>query len=404
MVFYSQLVGRDIIDIKGNKIGRLKDLVADFSQKIPTVTDFVFVDKDRKLKKISWKYLDSLEKIGIFLNKEKTELELPELADTDTLLEDMILDQQVLDIDGLKTVRVNDVVLEKVNNSLCFTSIDVGIKGILRRLGLSKLNTTLLANHSGKLIKWDNVETLNPELKNIKLNVPQEKLSHLHPADIANMIEDLSHKERAMVFKSLDNEKAAETLEESEPEIQKSVVRHLKKEKIAKILESMAPDEAVDLLLMFSPTKIDEFLCLMESNKAQVIKNILKYDSDVAGGIMGTEYVSVPKDYTTDQTIQMVRDKGNIIEHIHTLYAVDPDHHLVGVLSMKDLVLNKADEKVENIMRKKVIYVYTDASVMQIQQLFRKYNLLSLPVVNHEKKLVGIITHDDIYDIVMEKE
>jgi magnesium transporter len=401
MVFYSQIVGREIIDNKGTRIARLKDLVLDFSKKLPVVTDLVFKDKLGKLRKISWKYLDSLEKTGIFLNEEEKKLITFDVADSDTLLEDMILDQQVVDIDGLKMVRVNDVVLEKVDNEFCFISIDIGIKGILRRLGLSSLNKTLLSKQPQRQIKWENVESLNAQLKNIRLNVHHQKMAELHPADIADFIEDLSHKERALVFKGLDYEKAADTLEESEPNIQKSVVRHLKKERIARILESMAPDEAVDLLIMFPPDKINEFLCLMEPNKAEALKGILKYDKDLAGGIMSTEYVSVPKEYTADQAILLVREKSAILEKVHNLYVVDQDHHLLGVVSMKDLILNKADSRLEDIMIKKIIQVHTNATIRHIEALFKKYNLFSLPVVNEEKKLVGIITHDDIFDIVL---
>ena len=403
MVFFSQLIGREILDSKGNKVARLKDLVADFSKKYPTITHLVFEKKGQPWK-IPWKYLDSVEKIGIFLSEELDKINLEDVKAEDMLLEDVILDQQVVDIDGLKMVRVNDIVLEKVGNDFCFTSIDIGFKGILRRLWLAKLNKTLFAKYPPNIIKWEGVETMNPHLKNIQLNVPQQKISQLHPADIANFIEDLSHKERAVIFKGLDNEKAADTLEESEPHIQKSVVRHLKKERIAKILESMAPDEAVDLLLMFPHNKINEFLCLIDSQKAKVIKKILKYDTNAAGGIMTTEYVSVPKDYTTDQTIQLVREKGSLLEQTHYLYVVDSEHHLMGVISMKDLLLNKGEAKLADIMKKRVIHVRTNATARVIQGLFKKYNLLSLPVLDNEKKLVGIITHDDIFDIALPKD
>jgi magnesium transporter len=404
MVFYSQLIGREILDHKGNRIGKLKDFIADFSKKLPTITHLVFRDRDGQMKKLSWKHLESLEKTGIFLNDTKEEIVVLPIEDTDMLLEDVILDQQVVDIDGLKLVRANDIVLDKVDNDFCFTGIDIGIKGITRRLGLSRLNMTLLSNVPQRLIKWENVESMNPTLKNIQLNVPQQKLGEIHPADLADFIETLSHKERAIIFKSLDLDKAADALEETQPDIQKSVVRHLKKDRIAKILENMVPDEAVDLLALFPKEKVSEFLTIMECNKAQVLKNIMNYDSDVAGGIMTTEYFSVPEDFTTDQAIQLLRENSSKFEQIHILYVVDKEHRLVGRVSMKDLLLNKADTKIVNIMKRKYFKVGTEASARDIQHLFKKYNLLSLPVVNKENRLVGIITHDDIFDIVLPRE
>jgi magnesium transporter len=404
MVFYSQLIGREILDQKGNKVGKLKDFTADFSKKIPSITDLVFKEKG-KLRRIPVKYLESLEKTGIFLNEVKDKLELFDVdMEKDMLLEDVILDQQVVDIDGQKVVRANDIVLEKIGDEFCFTSIDIGIKGIVRRLGLSKLNMTLLATVPQNLIKWENVETLRGQLKDIQLKVSHEKLARMHPADIADIVESLSHKERAIFFKSLDNEKAADTLEESEPDVQRSVVRHLKKDRIAQILENMTPDEAVDLLGLLPKEKIEEYLSKMEPTKALALRNIMRYEEDEAGGIMTTEYVSVPKDFTADQTINLLRENGPKVEQIHNLYVVDSVQHLLGRISMKDLLLNKGDAKVEDIMKKKIFKVNTEASAKDIQRLFKKYNLLSLPVVNSDNKLVGVITHDDIFDIALQNE
>jgi magnesium transporter len=404
MVFYSQLIGREILDQKGNKVGALNDFTADFSKKIPSITDLVFKDHG-KLKRIPVKYLESLEKTGIFLNEVKDKLELFDVdMEKDMLLADVILDQQVVDIDGQKVVRANDIVLEKIGDEFCFTSIDIGLKGIVRRLGLSKLNMTLLATVPQNLIKWENVETLRGQLKDIQLKVSHEKLAKMHPADIADIVENLSHKERAIFFKSLDNEKAADTLEESEPDVQKSVVRHLKKDRIAQILENMTPDEAVDLLGLLPKDKIEEYLSKMEATKALALRNIMRYEEDEAGGIMTTEYISVPKDFTADQAINLLRENGPKVEQIHNLYVVDSVQHLMGRISMKDLLLNKGDARVEDIMKKKIFKVNTEASTKEIQRLFKKYNLLSLPVVNSDNKLVGVITHDDIYDIALQNE
>jgi len=404
MIFYSQMIGREILDHKGDRVGKLKDFIADFSKKLPIITHLVFKDRDGKTKKISRKYLESLEKVGIFLNDTKDKIETPETEETDMLLEDVILDQQVVDIDGLKLVRANDIVLDKVDNDFCVTSLDIGIKGITRRLGLGKLNQTMLASTPQKLIKWENVESMNPTLKNIQLKVPQQRLGEIHPADLADFIETLSHKERALIFKNLDYEKAADALEETEPHIQKSVVRHLKKDRIAKILESMVPDEAVDLLALFPKEKVSELLCMMEPNKAQVLKNIMHYDSDVAGGLMTTEYISVPQDYTADQAINLLRENSSKFEQVHVLYVVDINHRLVGRVAMKDLLLNKADAKIADFMKKRYFKVASDATARDVQRLFKKYNLLSLPVVDSENRLLGIITHDDIFDIVVPRE
>jgi len=366
------------------------------------VTALVYSDKMNSQKKLPWEYVETLEKTGIFLNNRRDELILPEIEEKDILLGEAILDKQVVDIDGLKVVRVNDVVLEKIGNEFCLTNIDIGFKGILRRLGLSRFNKIVLGRFPPKLVKWENLETLDPEVKKLQLKVSHEKISELHPADIADLMEDLSHRERAIVFKSLDAEKAADTLEEAEPEVQKSVFSELRSERIAQILEHMAPDEAADLLLMFPDFKINEVLDFMNPQKAKEIRDISKYDKDIAGGLMTTEFVAVPVDYTIDQAVNFLREH-HLKEHVHYLYVVDSENHLVGIVPVRDLIMHKADKKISEVMRKKIISVDESATKEDIGKLFTKYNLVSLPVVNQDNVLVGIITADDVLEIVSPK-
>jgi magnesium transporter len=403
MVFFSQLVGREILDCNGKRVGKLKDFIVDYSKKEPTVIALVYSDSMSSRKKLPWKYVETVEKTGMFLNANREDLILPELDEKDVLIGEMTLDKQVVDTDGLKVVRVNDIVLEKRGDDFCVTNIDVGFKGILRRLGLSKINKFVLGKMPPKLVQWENLESLNPDVKNLQLKVSHEKLDQLHPADIADLMEDLTHKERAIIFKTLDNEKAAHTLEEAEPEVQKSVFRELRSERIAEILHHMAPDDAVDLLQMFPKEKINEILELMHPEKATEIRKVALYDQNVAGGLMTTELVSIPEDYTIEQALAFFREH-KFKEHIHYLYIVDKQNHLVGLVSLRDLIMHKLDAKLSDVMRKRIISVEETASKEDVGKLFTKYNLMSLPVVNQENVLVGVITADDVIELISPKQ
>ena len=399
-IFFSELEGRNVFDVSGVKIGTVHDVVIKAGERCLEVSGLIFFSRKKEKIKIP---LAQVEKIKgeVRLKVPREDIPPGKLCEGEMLLKDVILDNQIVDINGLKVVRVNDVVLDKINSKLCIVAVDAGVKGLFRRLGLEKALKTISPSMTDYCIPWHYVESLQPELCYIHLKIPRQKLADLHPADIADILEELGHRERTMVMKSLDTETAAETLEEVAPEVQKSVVEGLKSEKAADIIESMAPDEAADLLKIVPEEKAEKLLDLMEADKAADVRALLAYPEKSAGGIMTTEYVAVSKDLSVEETFSTLRGIAHDCETIYYVYMIDEEGHLIGTISLRDLLISNPSVKLSDIMTTKVERVTVNTALEHVANLMAKYDLLTLPVVDDENHLKGIVTIDDALDMIM---
>jgi Mg2+ transporter MgtE len=243
-----------------------------------------------------------------------------------------------------------------------------------------------------QIIAWNEVETFGTA---VKLKIPHEKIAQLHPADIADIIEQLDPAQRTQVIESLDLETAADMLEETEPEVQRAIIESMDVEKAADIVEEMEPDEAADLLGDLSEARSEELLEHMEAEEAADVKELLAFDEDTAGGMMTTEYVAIPDSLTAADTIDRLRDLHPDAEIIYYIYVVDEDEQLVGVLSLRELIVAQPNMLISDIMEKNAITVHTNSSPEDVAQVMDKYNLLAVPVVDMENRLRGIVTVDD---------
>ncbi len=255
-----------------------------------------------------------------------------------------------------------------------------------------------------QVIAWHDVETFERGVGRLKLKISAERLSSLHPTDIARIVNELDPAQRADIIETLDIETAAEVLSEADPEVQASIVENLEEELAADILEEMEPDEAADVLGDVSAVKREEILDEMEPEEAEDVKELLEYEDNTAGGLMTTEYVAISKDLTASETIDKLREMAPDAELVYYVYVVDSSEHLVGVISLRDLIIAPPDKKVEEFMTSKVIHVHLDANIEEIVQTFHDYNLLALPVVNEENKLQGIITVDDALEEILPED
>lgn len=400
--FLSSLINVYVFDQQGKKFGKIKDFVATLSD------DFIHIIA-LKIKN-SKEYIIPLEEVKIiaqkffFLKNEDQETkQLPE-DDSYILLVRDILDKQIIDTEGIRIVRVNDLKITYLENKLIVLGADVSFLGLLRRLKVNSFFEKFLSllgyNIDEKTIPWSNLEPLDTELSHLRLNISHKKLHLLHPSDIADIISQLSSKERLGVFNSLDLKIAAETLHELEPEVQADIIEDLKEEKASDILELMPSDEAADVLADLPEHKVRNLLKLMEQADAQDVERLLHYDENVAGGLMTTEFIFFPSYLTAQETIEKIRELAPSAETIYYLYIINEEQKLVGVLSLRDLIVANPQTVIESIMRKKIIKINTACSLDIIKKLFSKYNLLALPVVDEIGKLVGIITVDDIVDVM----
>jgi Mg2+ transporter MgtE len=323
-----------------------------------------------------------------------------ELMADDVLLSRDVLDKQIIDTDGARVVRVNDVELVRVNGTIYVSNVDVSWLGIVRRMGLVGLANSLGGHFKQKGISWDDVELMHRD-QSMQLRVPAEKLHELHPADLAEIVSDLNRLESGQLLDSLDVKHLADTLEEVESEFQVELVEHMSDEKVADVLEEMEPDEAADLLGDLPKERKEDLLALMEKDDADDVRKLLAYPEESAGGIMTTEYASIPPNLTASEAIQVLRGMADEVETMFYVYVVDKEEHLIGAFSLNNLIFALPDQKVSDFMTNRVITVNLTDDQETVAQIVSKYDLLAIPVVDDQNHLHGIVTADDALDKII---
>jgi magnesium transporter len=405
MAFLSELMDRPVSDIDGKFVGKLADLIArSHGDLAHPVVEAIVVRQKNDTKIIPFSAVAVLISPAIPLSCRIEEVE-PYIPDEqDIYLVDDVLDKQIIDTDGARVVRVNDLELLRVNGTIFVSNVDIGMTGILRRFGLAKTGRSVLAKLPLKVpdsfISWDNVELLRQD-PFMRLRVPVEKLSELHPADVAEILSDLNKLQTGQFLEALDVEHLADALEEVEPEFQVSLIEGMPDEKVADVLEEMEPDEAADLLAELPTDRSEDLLALMDQVEADEVRRLLAYPEDTAGGIMTTEYVSVRPDLNAEQVLQILRETGSEAETIFYIYVTDDENHLVGVFSLRSLIFAKPETLVSDFMQKRVITVHVLDDQNDVAQIISKYDLLAVPVMNDQEQIQGIVTADDALDKII---
>ena len=332
------------------------------------------------------------------------------------LLERDLLDQQVIDVHGRKVVRVNDVELQvdamieagRHHDILRIQSVDIGVRGAIRRLlrGLAPRAAlhVLLDRIPPRTIPWSFVDLIETDpARRIKLKISHEGLATLHPADIADIVEDLAPDEREAVFRTLDEDVAAETLEEVEPSVQKSIVESLDSERAADIVEEMDPDAAADLLADLPQDRTEQILVEMKPEASQEVVELLEHKEETAAGRMTTEFLALPVSATVENAIGVMREFEGGIESVSTIYLVDSHGTLVGAVPLVKLVLAQSDTPLLSLTQEPLVLTHKQTSDSEVAELFDKYNLVTLPVIDEHNKLTGVITSDDVITMLRSK-
>ncbi len=408
-MYLSYVIGQVIKDPEYRELGKLEDLIASPAPHLPVISAVVVKLGNRELKNVAWdcfNYDEQTERFSLAVPVD--EIKDYEIGGKDLYLKSNVMDKQIVDVQDYRVVRVNDVRIEPSAGRLYLVGVDTGMRGLLRRMGLmhlsDKVAKVIRIKPSSRVIAWQDVETFEPGMGRLKLKETADRLSELHPSDIARIVNELDPSQRTDVFETLDVETAADVLTEAHPEVQASIVENLGDERAADILEEMEPDEAADVLGDVSADKRDDILEEMEPEEAEDVKELLVYDDLSAGGLMTTEYVTVSKDMTAQQTIDRIRELEPSAETIYYIYVVDSQEHLVGVISLRDLIVAQPESRVEDFMISKVIHVRVDAPVQEVVETLADYNLLALPVVDDENELQGIITVDDALEEAMPED
>ncbi len=403
-LFISEILKKPVLDPKGDELGRVKDLVIVRGEPLPKVSSLI-IEKKRVTYNLPWLDLNIFNKRIISANIYSEALQPYKLNEEDLLLVRDILDKQIVDINGAKVVRVNDVKLEGYDTEAILIAVDVGMRGIMRRLGVERGGEDLMRLFKKHipyhLISWNYIQTLEPKLTTISLTVPRQMLADLHPADIADIISQFSHKEGATFFSDLDVDVAAEALSELKPETQVDIISEMDTDKAADIIEEMPPDEAADILSDLPVDKAKEILESIEKEEAEDIQELLSHEEDTAGGLMTNVFIAYPPETTVRKAIENFKRDAEVFETVYYIYVMDTNEKLFGVVSLRDMILADLDAKLSDIMATKLKTVTPETDEMEVAGIISKYNLLAIPVIDTEGFILGIVTIDDIIDRIL---
>jgi magnesium transporter len=410
MEYLSQLLGKPILDLDGERIGLITEAVVTPSEPVPLVAAFHVRTEDGALFLPYSSLVIDAESRHFLLRAplNTVQLYMPQVNDF-SLVRD-VLDKQIVDVHDFRVVRVNDIRLAPLHGgeNLGVIGVDTGFRGLLRRLGLesalesmNKLFRLRIASHH--FIPWNDVESLPTHNAGepIKLKVSHEKLATLHPADIGHILNQMTPADRNEVLKTLDVETAADALAEAEEDVQVDALRTMDEERAADILEEMPADEAADVLGDLDKARREELLDHMEEDDREDVEELLSYGDETAGGLMTNEFVALAEFLTANQTIEHLRNLAPDAETIYYIYVIDPDERLRGVISLRDLIVAQPETQIKEFMITNVRSVHVEASLQEVAHKFERYKLLALPVVDDDHMLVGIITVDDTLERVL---
>ena len=401
MPYLSEIQHRRVVDREGAVVGKLVDIAIIPKEQFPAV-QWAVVGGPSGERTLRWADLESAGNQYRLAEGAQDATELPPEA---LRLARDLLDKQIVDTHGAKVVRVNDLQLDNTGGQLRLVGADVGLRGLLRRVGGEQVAERVAGIVGRKLprgiIPWHLVEPLEAAQSKVRLTVPHAKLALLHPADIADIVEEMSADERRAVFEQLDVETAAEALGEIEPEMQVSIFDDLDEERAADILDEMDPDEAVDLLQDLSAERREELMELMEQEEGDDVAELLAYPEDSAGGIMTTDFVALPRELTAGQAIDRLRELQPDPSAAYYLYVVDAEGRLDGNVSLRDLVVARPETALADIMNPNVLRVEADTDKEEVAALIAKYDLLALPIVDARRVLLGTVTVDDVVELMM---
>jgi magnesium transporter len=405
MLFATELLGANAYDNNGDFVGRVKELFIEPADQ-PSRVARVLLSRGRYRPLVArFDQLASAVPGRINLTTDEGSLELYRPNEAWLAVRKDLLDQQIIDTNGRKVVRINDVDISQQrtngNVELRVTHVDVGLAGAVRRLLQGVVPSAMIHRVQDKLppntIRWEYVNLIEPDpLRRVKLRMSSQALSKMHPADLAAIAEDLSPDERQSIIDSLSEEKAADTIAELDSRLQTQVVEKLDPGKAADIIEEMPPDEAADLLASLPSETSEGLLDEMEGADAQEVRNLLQFDADTAGGMMNSEIVMVAHDATRGEVIDYIRFHDIEVEQLDTIVLIDRQATLAGTVPVSRMILATREQPMSELAMTPTVSVNPDAHDREVFELFDKYNLRTLTVVDHLNHPIGAITVDDV--------
>ncbi len=411
--YLSGIIGKEAFGADGDAIGIIKDLLVnampsgqnDPNQQLVTGVRLRIRKETRFYSFRSFRVVKAREMLNVTCTG-LVELSNDEV-DNGLLLVENILDKQIVDMNGHKLVRVNDVRLATLPAGTFAIAVDIGIEGLLRRIGISlpikRFLSLFKINLPAKFILWDDVQAIDHSNLNIRLSKSYAKLHTLHPSDIADILEDLGKKSSMSVFSSLDEEKAADVLEELETHAQIHIVENLPLNKAADVLDKMPADEVADILDELEDEKAELLLKEMDTESSQEVRDLLEYPDNSVGSLMTTDILSFKPGITVEEVIDELRIKKPEAAELYNLFVTETNDELIGTFNLRDLVVAQPNTLVSQIMKSEPVFLYDNQKVDDIAELISKYNLLAVPVVDPNNQLQGMVVVDDVVEDLINK-
>lgn len=397
--YFSRVIGEKVVNENGKVVGRLKDLIVELNSERPKVLA-AKVQTDEGLRVVDFSFF-KIEKIN---GKYKViSQELRDIVLDENLILTVgkyVLDRQIVDMDGRKLVRVNDLRLAVISGGTHLIAADVGVEGLFRRLGMARPIKLMLKpfniNMPSHLILWDEVQAVDFGHEGIKLSKDYSSLHKLHPSDLADIIEDMDSNTQMAVFNSLNDEQATDVLEELEPDAQVSLLKMLPLQKAADLLEMMPADEAADILEELNDEKAEELLNEMEAEASAEVRELMEYPDNSVGSIMSTDFICFNEYNTVGETIEALRKQKPESDEIYYLYIIDDEGKLVANVSLRDLIVSEPNTQLIEIMKQDVVSVCDTESIESLGEMISKYNLLAIPVIDEKEELLGMVIINDV--------
>jgi len=410
--YLSRVIGQKVFDSNSIYVGAVKDLLVDpdsttHSSGHPVVKGIkIRYKKQDAFYSFQNFHIEKLNGITKVICDQLIKLSADQV-NSSMYLADAVLDNQIVDINGRKLVRVNDVRLVTITNDTFAVAVDIGLEGLLRRIGIAppiKFAFSIFGKTiPSKFILWEDVETIDYSNLNIKLSKSYAKLQTLHPSDLADIIEDLGRKASAEVFSSLDDEKAADVLEELDTDTQVHILESLSIEKAADVLDKMPADEVADILDALEGDRAELLLNEMEKDTSQEVRELLVYPDHTVGSIMSSEVMSFNLNLTIEEVLAELRNIKPEFETLYNLFVTDENEMLLATFSIRDVVISSPDVRISEIMKPSPVHLRDYQKINEVAEIVSKYNLLAIPVVDKNNVLKGMVVIDDVIEDLIRK-
>lgn len=406
--YLKNLIGTPLLSDSGRQSGYIVDFVLKLKNNQPCFDKVVVFAFDSATNRIADRSAFKNFNLESFL-LENTISDLPQYEETPEMVTaTQLWDKSVIDTANVKTVQINDLkIVQGADGEIYVSGIDVSFAAAMRRLGLEKLVCPILGRFGfemgEEIIEWDKIIGFSEHFASLTPTLTSDNLQNLHPADLADILDDLDDSERISVLENLDEDVAAETLAEAEAETQLQIIEQLDAESASEIIEEMDPDEAADLLQDMDQVKAQAILDHMDLDDSSDVRKLLQHREDTAGGLMTTEYAAIFEDFSVGDAFSHLRLVAADIEIIYYMYVIDSEEKLKGVISIRDLLSANPATPVSELMDDDLVVVYPETEQEEVANLMSKYDYMAIPVVNHDQQIIGVVTVDDVMD-VMEEE